>query len=116
MATTPTSINAPARGITRTFDDYIVHGEKITTLPIIDQTPDQLGAIADEQVYDHRYELTLSIISKTSARTPPVLTNDQITYDSKLWLVDSCEETGSYNDKLKWDIRAHRYTNTPTAS
>ena len=114
MATTPTAIAKSARGIVRTLDGYILQNETITISPIVEQTPDQMGAIADEQVYDHRTDLSLTAISSSTSRTAPVTQNDQITYDGKLWQVDSAEEAGSYNSLLRFNIRAHRYDNFPT--
>lgn len=114
MATSPTGINAPARGIVRTLAGYIVQQEGIDTQSIAHETPDQLGAIGWEEVYDHRYDLTLTAISSTSARTAPATDGDRISYDGKTWVVDSVAEAGTYNDHLKWSIRAHRYDNFPT--
>lgn len=114
MATTPTAIAKSARGIVRTLAGYILQNETITTSPIVEQTPDQMGAIADEQVYDHRTDLSLTAVSSSATRTPPATNNDQISYDGKLWLVDSVEEAGTYNSLLRFNIRAHRYDNFPT--
>lgn len=116
MATTPTGIDKPARGIARTLDGYILQNESIKEAPISEETDDQNGARADEEVYDHRFDLSLTAVSKTSTRTPPTHTNDLITYDSKTWKVDEIEEAGSYNGKLRFNVRAHRYDNYPAAA
>jgi len=113
MATTPTGIDKPARGIVRTLDGYILQNESIKKAPISEDTDDQTGARADEEVYDHRFDLSLTAVSKTSTRTPPAHQNDLFTYDSKTWKIDEVEEAGSYNGKLRFNIRAHRYDNYP---
>lgn len=115
MATTPSSISGSARGIARTLDGFVIQSESIKESPISEQVPDQNGAIADEIVYDHRYDLTLSVISASSTRTAPAHSNDTLAYDSKNWRVDSCEEAGTYNGVVKWNISAHRYDNFPAA-
>lgn len=114
MATTPTGINAPARGITRILAGYVLESEGIDMSTVIDQTPDQMGAIADEQIYDHRYDLSLVAFSATSARIAPATTGDRITYDGQTYVVDRVAEAGTYNGKLKWTIAAHRFDNWPT--
>ena len=116
MSTTPASITGSARGITRTLTGYVVQNEEIAKNPIAEQVPDQTGAIADEQVYDHRYDLSLTLISASSTRTPPADTNDKIVYDGKTWQVDSISEAGTYNSVMRFNIRAHRYDNYPSAS
>ena len=116
MATTPTGIDKPARGIVRTLDGYILQNESIKEAPISEDTDDQKGARADEEVYDHRFDISLTAVSKTSTRTPPAHNDDLITYDSKTWKVDEIEEAGSYNGKLRFNIRAHRYDNYPDAA
>ena len=116
MATAPTSISKSARGIVRTLEGYIIQNETIASAPILEQTPDQNGAIADEQVYDHRYDLSLTAVSASSARTAPATNNDLISYDGKVWQVDSIEEAGTYNALLRFNIRAHRYDNFPKVS
>ena len=113
MATTPTGITGAARGIVRTLAGFVVESEGIDTTAIIDQTPDQTGAIAHEEVYDHRYDLNLVAFSASPARVAPATTNDLIVYDDTTYVVDSVAEAGTYNGKLKWTIRAHRYTNYP---
>lgn len=113
MATTPTGINKPARGIVRTLSGYILQNESIKEAPISENTDDQNGARADEDVYDHRFNLSLTAVSKTSARTPPPHQDDLFTYDGKTWKIDEVEEAGSYNGKLRFNIQAHRYDNYP---
>ena len=114
MATVPTTIAASARGITRTLSGYIVQNETISEAPISETTEDQTGAVVAEEVYDRRTDLTLTVISASSTRTAPAGNDDIISYDDKNWKVDSIEEAGSYNGKLRFTIRAHRFSNYPT--
>lgn len=113
MATTPTPITAPARGISKTLTGFIIQDYTITDSPIVEQTADQYGAIAAEQIYDHRTDLSMTVLSTTATRTAPTTTNDILTFDSKKWLVDSCAEAGTYNGVMRWTIQAHKYENTP---
>lgn len=116
MATVPAEITAAARGIARTLAGYVIETESISSSAQIEQTPDQNNAIAAEEVYDHRYELSLTVHSANSTRTAPAATNDQIAYADHNWVVDSIEEAGSYNGLLRFNIRAHRYDNFPAAA
>ena len=102
-----------ARGITRTLDGYIIQNETITTSPISEETDNQVGARIDEEVFDHRFDLSLTLVSASPTRTPPATTDDIIEYDGKKWKVDSIEEAGTYNAKVRFSVRAHRYDNYP---
>ena len=113
MATTPT-ITGAVRGIANTLSGYVVQSENFTESPVVEQVPDQNGAIGYEAVYDHRVDLSLSVISDGSSTTAPTVTDDIISYSSHNWFVDSCEEAGTYNGVRKWNIKAHRYDNWPT--
>ena len=115
MATTPTSISASARGVTRTLSGYIVESESISKAPQSEQTSDQTGAIAAEEIYDHRTDLSLTVISSSSTRTAPACTNDKITYGGATYFVDSVEEAGTYNGILRFNIKAHRWDNCPAS-
>lgn len=116
MATTPASISNSARGITNTLAGYVVQSETISENPVFEQVADQNGAIADEQVYDHREELTLEVISTSATRTAPAHTGDRISYAGKVWAVDRVETAGTYNQVVKFRITAHRYDNFPSAT
>lgn len=115
MATTPT-ITGAVRGIANTLSGYVVQSENFTESPVVEQVPDQLGAIGYEAVYDHRVDLSLSVISAGASITAPTVTNEIISYASHNWFVDSCEEAGTYNGVRKWNIKAHRYDNWPDQS
>jgi hypothetical protein len=113
MATTPTGITAAARGVALTLTGFVVLNYSTDESPIRQSVPDQNGAIAEEPVYDKRYDLSLTCYCATAARTPPVTSGDLITFATKSWYVDKVAEVGSYNDLLKWTITAHRFTNCP---
>ncbi len=115
MATTP-AISGAVRGIANTLSGYVVQSENFTTAPQVEQVPDQNGAIGYEAVYDHRADLSLSVISDGASAAAPAVNNEIITYAGKSWFVDSCEEAGTYNAVRKWNIRAHRYDNWPAQS
>lgn len=118
MATTmnPTGITGCARGIALSLDGFVIESYTDDVSPISEPLPDQNGAIAGETVYDHRYDLSLTVHSKTSSRTAPATTDDNITFNSKTWRVDKVSEAGSYNGLLRWTITAHRYDLFPAQS
>ncbi len=115
MATNP-AITGAVRGISNTLSGYVVQSENMTKTPIFEQVPDQDGAIGYEAVYDHREELSLSVISNGSTTAAPTVQNEIIAYASKNWFVDSCEEAGTYQGVRKWNIRAHKFDNWPAQS
>ena len=113
MAELPPEVHHSARGITRTLEGFILQNETITCSPINEETDNQVGARIDEEVYDHRYDLSITAVSSSPTRTPPATADDIIEYDGKKWKVDSIEEAGTYNAKVRFSIRAHRYDNYP---
>lgn len=112
MATTP-SINKAARGITRTLSGFVVHEENINETPVFEEVPDQFGAIAERQVYDHKYTLSLTVISASASTAAPAHANDLLSYAGHAWYVDSCAEAGTYQGVRRWTIQATRYDNCP---
>lgn len=123
MATVPASISGSPRGISNTLTGFVVESEEFNETPVQEDFDDQIGARADEQVYDTRKELTLTVYGQTSAAAiSGVLTaisgsgGNTITYAGKNWKVDSCREAGTYNGKRRWTITAHRYDNFPAQS
>ena len=117
MATTPASIANSPRGIAKTLSGFVIQDYTITENPIAEQVPDQYGAIADEQVYDHRYDLSVTAIGASSSATTASLpvSGDVLTFDGKNWQVDSVAEAGNYQTVTRWTISAHRDTNFPAA-
>jgi len=123
MATTPASISGSPRGISNTLTGFVVESEEFNETPVQEDFDDQKGARADEQVYDTRVDLTLTVYGATSqASIDSVLSaiansgGKKITYAQKIYKVDSCREAGTYNGKRRWTITAHRYDNFPKSS
>lgn len=126
MATTPQSISGSPRGISNTLSGFVIESENITETPVQEDFDDQNGARADEQVYDTRYDLRLTVYgaSASAAITSivvPFSSSDakkgkKIVYANYTWKVDNCEEAGTYNGRRRWNISAHRYNNFPAQS
>lgn len=124
MATVPTTIKAPPRGIVNTLSGFVVESETITETPVQEDTDDQNGARADEQVYDTRVDLRLTVygasasadINSVVTAMPSGYTGKMITYAKKKYKVDSLEEAGTYNGKRRWNITAHKFDNFPPQS
>ena len=123
MATVPNSISGSPRGITNTLSGFVIESESITEAPVQEDFDDQTGARADEQVYDTRYDLRLTIYGASNTASIGSVVADfsssdkkqgkKIVYAGKNWKVDNCEEAGSYNGRRRWNISAHRYNNYP---
>jgi hypothetical protein len=119
MATLPTEIKGAPRGIQNTLAGFVIENETITETPVQEDTDDQMGARADEQVYDTRTDLRLTVYGASpeadiSNITPPLASGGKkIVYGGKTYKVDSIEEAGTYNGKRRWNISAHKYDNFP---
>lgn len=120
MATTPASISGSPRGISNTLSGFVVESETITESPVQEDFDDQNGARADEQVYDTRKDLRLTVYGASSSASISgafsAIANSgglKFTYGSLVWKVDSVEEAGTYNGKRRWNITAHRFNNFP---
>ena len=111
MATTPASFTTSIRGIAASFTNGSIESCNVTKNVIAEQVPDQYGAIACEMVYDHRYDLTLTMHAAGS--TAPTADGDTVSFDSHNWHVDSCVFGGTYNGVTRWTINAHRFDNSP---
>lgn len=114
MATVPASIPSVVRGISNLLAGYIVQTEEISDEDIFDPIQDQVGATVDEQSYDNKKTLKLTVIGPDTA--PITGGAENFAYGGKTWKVDSCVKAGAYNDKVKWNVNAHRFTNYPTES
>ena len=114
MATVPTGITGTPRGIANTWDGYIVHIEDIGLGdPQRELIPDQKGAIAGAEAFDHVFDVKITMIGKTAAAVAPTFANDQFTYGGKTYLVSQPREAGSYNGQRKWTVNGTRYDNYP---
>ena len=119
MATLPTKLGGSPRGIQNTLTGFVIENETITETPVQEDTDDQMGARADEQVYDTRVDLRLTVYGASatadiSSVTPSLASGGKkIVYGGKTYKVDSIEEAGTYNGKRRWNISAHKYDNFP---
>ena len=126
MATTPATIKGSPRGITNTAHaNFVVESETITETPVQEDFDDQSGARADEQVFDTRTDLKLTVYAATAAAKisdivvamPTGYTGKRIKYPNTTggayYKVDSAEEAGTYNGRRRWNISAHKFNNFP---
>ena len=125
MATSPTEIKGSPRGIQNTLDGFVVESENISDAPVQEEFDDQVGARADEQVFDNRKDLKLTVYGATASAAiasvvvamPTGYTGRRIKYPSGnggVWYkVDNVEEAGTYNGRRRWNITAHKFDNFP---
>lgn len=116
MATSPASISGSVRGISNTLSGFVIESEEFNESAVVEEFDDQKGARADEQVYDHRVDLSLTVYSAGSSTSAPAKVGSTLSYDSKTWQVDSVREAGTYNARRRWTITAHKYDNFPKGS
>lgn len=117
MATKPTTINGTVRGVDATLNGCIIQSYSTTSAPIVEQVPDQNGAIAAEVKYDKRTDLSLTVIASSS--TPPSTipnAGEEWSFDGSKWFVDSVQKGQTYNSATQWTIAAHKYENTPSVT
>lgn len=112
-------------GIDATLAGFIIQNMTVTRARTTDQTQDQKGAVIGELDYDEREDLTLDVIGNTSSSTTDMenalLTGATVgdtafSFNGKTWKIDNVTFTGTFNDKKKWQITAHRYVNFPGSS
>jgi len=125
MPTSPAEIKGSPRGITNTLTGFVVESENINDAPVQEEFDDQAGARADEQVYDNRVDLKLTVYGATSSASigsvvvamPTGYTGKRIKYPSGsggVWYkVDNVEEAGTYNGRRRWNITGHKFDNFP---
>lgn len=111
-----TLINKEEWGIDNTLAGFIVQSEEITTERITDTTQDQKGAVVSQLDYDEHYTLTLGVIGDTASEPPAVAGDITFEYAGAKWKVQSCQYTGEYNAKKRWQITAERWHNFPSQS
>lgn len=121
MATTPTPFTTSIRGVSATFANGSIEDCTVTKNVIAEQVADQYGAIACEMVYDHRYDLTMTMHAAGS--TAPTMPGDILSaFDAKDgegakdWHVDSCAQAGRFQNVTRWTITAHRFDNSPASA
>jgi hypothetical protein len=120
MATTPASFTTSIRGVSASFTNGSIEDVSVTKNVIAEQVADQYGAIPVEMVYDHRYDLVVTMHAAGS--TAPTMPGDTLSsFDAKdgegakNWHVDSCVYAGTFQGVTRWTINAHRFDNTPAA-
>lgn len=111
MATVPASIPTTVRGIANLLAGYIVQNEEIGDEDVNDPVQDQTGATVGETTYDNKKTLKLTLVGPDTA--PTTAGTATFSYANAKWKVDSCVKAGSYNNKVKWNVTAHRFTNWP---
>lgn len=120
MATTP-EIKGAVRGIDETLPGYVIQARDIEVSPRWHKVPDQKDRVGYEEVVDHTYNLSLSVISDGDSTDPPAHENDIFVFPSEgtfgvskwRWCLDTCKDAGLYNGDRKWSVTAHRYDYWP---
>ena len=99
-----------ARGIADVIDGFVATNVEVEEQPIRQEYPDQEGAIAAGKVYDHKYTFSLNVYTAGSTRdTAPFGGGDVVQFRSEYWAVDTCRQTDTYNDTVKWSVTGHRH-------
>lgn len=115
MATTPATATAETYGIGTTTTGITVESESITDSPVVETVPDQKNAVVKEIQYDKRTDLKLTYRGTKLAETAGQDgENSTVTYDSVKYYVDSHEKAGTYNGLQRYNLSAHRFTNSPS--
>lgn len=114
--TLPVPTDESARGISDVISGYVAQNVNVTRAPVRQEYPDQVGAVRGGKKYDERFNLTATVYSASSSRTPPFDGLSRIQFRNQYWELDDCQEAGTYNDLMRWTVTAHRYTNWPTSA
>lgn len=121
---TPTSaegITNAGWGIDATLSGYIIQNITVTGSRVTDNTQDQKGAVIGELDYDQQWTLNFDVIGNPStvsdaedANLPGLVVGDTgFTFNGHKWKIDSVTYTGSFQDKKRWNVTAHRWANFP---
>jgi len=117
MATTPANATTEVYGIATETANITVESETITDSPVVEPVPDQKNATIKEIKYDTRTDLKLTYRgTKLSVTASQSGENDVVTYNSVKYYVDSHEEAGTYNGLKRYNLSAHKFTNSPAQS
>ena len=103
-------------GIDTTLSGYIIQDININESRVTDVTRDQKGAVVSELDYDKRWELTFTAIGGDGTEgTPTAFEPGKIDFNlvGKTWKIDTCTYVGSYQDKKKYSVTAHKTTHWP---
>lgn len=114
--TLPVPTDESARGITDAISGYVAQNVNVTRAPVRQEYPGQEGAIYGGKEYDERFSLSATVYSASSSRTPPFDGMKRIQFRNQYWVLDDCQEAGTYNDLMRWTVTAHRFTNWPTSA
>ena len=123
--TLPTTAGSIIRGnqfgIDNTLSNWIIQSEDITRSVITDPTQDQKGALVSELDYDETWSLVLNVIGGTGGsgdctedEALPQVGDTTFTYANHKWKVDGVSYQGSFADKKKYTITAHRNKHFPS--
>ena len=126
-ALTPTSaegITKDGWGIDAVLNGFIIQNANVTCSRITDPTQDQKGAVISELDYDQQWNLTLDVIGNPGSGSIADFEDAQIgvdvgdtafSWNGHTWKVDSVTYQGSFQDKKRYQITAHRYKNFPAS-
>ena len=99
-----------ARGIVDAIDGFVATNVDVEEQPVRQEYPDQDGAIAAGKVYDRKFTFSLNVYTAGSTRdTAPFGGGDVVQFRSEYWAVDTCRQTDTYNDTVKWLVTGHRH-------
>ena len=124
-ALTPTSaagITKEGWGIDAALNGFIIQSANVTCSRITDPTQDQKGAVISELDYDQQWNLTLDVIGNPGSGSVADFEDADIgisvgdtsfSWNGHTWKVDSVTYQGSFQDKKRLQITAHRYKNFP---
>lgn len=122
--THPTTAGSMIRGnqwgIDNVLSGWIIQSEDITRSVITDPTQDQKGALVSELDYDETWSLVLNVIGGTGGsgdctedEALPQVGDTTFAYANHKWKVDGVSYQGSFADKKKYTITAHRNKHFP---
>ena len=123
-STLPTNAGSMIRGnqwgIDNLLSNWIIQSEDISRSVITDPTQDQKGALVSELDYDETWSLVLNVIGGTGGEGDltedtalPQVGDTTFSYANHKWKVDGVSYQGSFADKKKYTITAHRNKNFP---
>ena len=119
-ATAGQMIRGAQWGIDNVLSGFIIQSEDITRSVITDPTQDQKGALVSELDYDETWSLVLNVIGGTGGSGDctedtalPQVGDTTFAYAGHKWKVDGVAYQGSFADKKKYTITAHRNKQFP---
>ena len=117
FAFTPSDANTVdvAYGIDHLFTDYIIQDEKLTESVDSVQIPDQKGKVAQIWAVQRKWNASFTLVGPVDT----VPTHAGSTYQwyrpgsstKYNYFVQTCEQTGTYNDVAKWTVQMDCYQN-----